>query len=184
MTFSGSSRSRFALVVREGLTLELADPSLAAPYLALVERNLGRLARWEPWAGTPQSISGIRTFLAWQAQGFLSGTLVPLVITLGSEPVGSCTARIDALDGTAEVGYWIDESREGQGIAGASIRCLVEYLLERGDIGRVQARTAVDNVRSRAMLERLGFEFEGVLRSSQRIDGGRVDMAMYALLNA
>jgi ribosomal-protein-serine acetyltransferase len=174
----------FPLEVRDGLSLELVTAAVAPEWLALVERNLERLARWEPWAGLSQNLSGIRLYLAWQAQSFASGTAVPLQIRLDGELVGSCSARIDKAEGTAEIGYWIDAGAEGRGIAGQSVRALVEYLLERGDIGRIQARTAADNTRSRALLERLGLEFEGVLRSSQRINGGRADMAMYALIVA
>jgi ribosomal-protein-serine acetyltransferase len=174
----------FPLEVRPGLRLELVAATVAPEWLALVERNLERLARWEPWAGLSQNLAGIRLYLAWQAQSFVSGTAVPLQIRLDGVLVGSCSARIDKAEGTAEIGYWIDAGVEGQGIAAQSVGALVGYLRERGDIGRIQARTAADNARSRALLERLGLEFEGVLRSSQRINGGRADMAMYALIGA
>ncbi|MCU1424092.1 MAG: N-acetyltransferase [Microbacteriaceae bacterium] len=170
----------FPLPVRPGLELVPTTPAMAAPYFAMVERNLPRLARWEPWANEPQTLSGVRVYLAWQAQGLTSGTLVPLVIMLNGEVVGSCSARIDPADQVAEIGYWIDEAHEGAGIAAASVGVLVDHLFTRGDIGRVQARTAATNTRSRALLERIGFDFEGVLRSSQRLAGRRVDMAMYA----
>ena len=172
----------FPVEAGQGLRLELVGASVADEWLELVERNLERLARWEPWAGLPQNLSGIRLFLAWQAQSFVAGTSVPLQIRLDGVLVGSCSARIDKTEGTAEIGYWIDAAAEGRGIASRSVGALVGYLLERGDIGRIQARTAADNARSRALLERLGLEFEGVLRSSQRINGGRADMAMYALV--
>jgi ribosomal-protein-serine acetyltransferase len=172
----------FPLEVRPGLTLDLVGATLAEEWLALVERNLERLARWEPWASLPQNLPGIRLYLAWQAQSFVSGTAVPLQIRLDGVLVGSCSARIDTVEGTAEIGYWIDGDAEGRGIARQSVAALVGHLLGRGDIGRIQARTAADNLRSRALLERLGLEFEGVLRSSQRINGGRADMAMYALV--
>ena len=172
----------FPLAVRPGLSLELANPAEAAAYFALVERNLPRLARWEPWANEPQTPAGVRVFLAWQAQGFNAGTLVPLLMRLDGQLVGSCSARIEAADATAEIGYWVDAAQEGKGVAAASVEALVGYLLGRGDIARVQARTAVDNTRSRALLNRLGFSFEGVLRGSQRLAGRHVDMAMYARL--
>jgi ribosomal-protein-serine acetyltransferase len=174
----------FPLRVRPGLELVAATPELASSYYALIQRNLERLARWEPWAGEPQTLSGVRVYLAWQAQGLSAGTLVPLVMMLDGNVVGSCSARIDQTDQVAEIGYWIDGEQEGTGIASAAVDALVTHLFRRGDIGRVQARTAAANARSRAMLERLGFEFEGVLRSSQRLGGRRVDMAMYARIVA
>ena len=170
--------------VRPGLVLEPMHPDLAAEYFAVVDRNLARLARWEPWATAPQRVSSVRVYLAWQAQACTSGTALPFVIRLDGALVGSCTARIDGVDGNAEIGYWIDADAEGAGVAAESIGTLVAHVLARGDIGRIQARTAVDNTRSRALLERLGFEFEGVQRSAQRFADRRVDMAVYARIAA
>jgi RimJ/RimL family protein N-acetyltransferase len=179
---SARGASPFPLEVRPGLVLEPMASEIAEPYFALVARNATRLALWEPWAGEPQSLSGIRVYLAWQAQAHASGAAVPLVIRRDGELVGSCSARIDKAEGTAEIGYWIDSAAEGTGTAYDSVSALVRHLEDRGDLGRIQARTAVHNHRSRALLSRLGFELEGVLRRSQRINGGRVDMAMYAKL--
>ena len=165
---------------RPGLRLELQHPDFATEYFALVEANLERLARWEPWATVPQSLSGIRTYLAWQAQAFVARTQLPFVIVLDGRAVGSCTARLDATEGTAEIGYWVGAAVEGTGVASESIGALVAHVFARGDTFRVQARTAVDNDRSRTLLDRLGFEFEGVQRSAQRMPGRRVDMAVYA----
>ena len=170
--------------VRPGLWLEPQHPNLAPEYFALVERNLDRLARWEPWACRPQSLAGIRTYLAWQAQAAVSRTQLPFVIVRDGEQVGSCTARMDATEGTAEIGYWVGVEVEGTGVASASIAALVEHVFARGDTFRVQARTAVDNHRSRALLERLEFNFEGVARSAQRMPDRRVDLALYARVTA
>jgi len=110
----------------------------------------------------------------------VSHTALPFVIVRDARPVGSCSARLDATDGTAEIGYWVGAEVEGSGVARASVAALVEHVFARGDTWRVQARTAVGNTRSRALLERLGFDLEGVQRSAQRMPGRRVDMALYA----
>ncbi|GAB3606027.1 GNAT family protein [Conyzicola nivalis] len=170
----------YPLEVRPGLSLELQHPDLAEAYFALLEDNLPRLAAWEPWASEPHTLATTRTFLAWQAQAFVSRTQLPFVIVLDGRPVGSCSARLDATEGTADVGYWVGAAAEGAGIAFASVAALVEHVFARGDTFRVQARTAVGNQRSRALLERLGFAFEGVQRSAQRMPGRRVDLAVYA----
>ena len=177
-----TSTEGYPLAVRPGLRLELQHPDLAPAYFDLVRRNLDRLALWEPWANERQSLGGIRTYLAWQAQAFVSGTQLPFVIELDGELVGSCSARLDLGDGTAEVGYWVDGGVEGTGLAAECVGSLVDHVFARGDVFRVQARTAVANTRSRALLDRLGFAFEGVQRSAQTMPAGRVDMAVYAMV--
>ena len=172
----------YPVVVRPGLSLELQHPDFAAEYFALIERNLARLAPWEPWANQPHTLATTRTYLAWQAQALVSRTQLSFVIVLDGKAVGSCTARLDATDGNAEIGYWVGAEVEGTGVAAESVAALVQHVFARSDTFRVQARTAVDNVRSRALLERLGFAFEGVHRSSLRMPDRRVDLAVYATI--
>ena len=49
-------------------------------------------------------------------------------------------------------------------------------------VERLEARCSVANVASQKVLEAVGFEREGRLRSYFRLDGGRVDNYLYALL--
>lgn len=177
-------REQRPVEVRDGLVLEPMAPWQAPEYYAVTARNLPRLAAWEPWASEPQTEAIVRLYLAWQAQAFTSGSALPFAIRCDGAIVGSCTARLDATDGNAEIGYWVDARVEGTGVAAESIGALVDHVFARGDTFRVQARTAVGNTRSRALLERLGFALEGVQRSAQRMPAGRVDMAVYARLDA
>ncbi|WP_411699989.1 GNAT family N-acetyltransferase [Conyzicola sp.] len=174
----------YPLEVRPGLTLELQHPDLADEYFALLRDNLPRLAPWEPWANDEHTLATTRTYLAWQAQAFVSRTQLPFVVVLDGKAVGSCTARVDVTEGNTEIGYWVGAGVEGTGVAFESVAALVEHVFDRGDMFRVQARTAVENGRSRALLERLGFELEGVQRSSLQMPGRRVDMAVYARVKA
>jgi ribosomal-protein-alanine N-acetyltransferase len=51
-------------------------------------------------------------------------------------------------------------------------------------IGRIQARTHPDNVASQAVLERVGFQREGLARSAHvlPVSGERIDCIMWSLL--
>ena len=60
---------------------------------------------------------------------------------------------------------------------------LTTWLFDDAGAARVQAGTTVDNDAMRAVLERLGFRLEGILRSVGALsDGSRVDGALYAVL--
>jgi hypothetical protein len=64
-----------------------------------------------------------------------------------------------------------------------AVELLTAWLFETGKAERVQPGTDAGNVVMRAVLERLGFQLEGMLRGYGATgDGTRIDGAMYAVL--
>jgi [ribosomal protein S5]-alanine N-acetyltransferase len=86
--------------------------------------------------------------------------------------------------GVYEVGVVLYEQRErGRGYGGEAVELLASWLFESGQAERVQAGTDVSNTAMRAVLERLGFRLEGVLRGyGASSTGDRIDGAMYGVL--
>jgi RimJ/RimL family protein N-acetyltransferase len=86
--------------------------------------------------------------------------------------------------GVYEIGVILYQPRDrGNGYGAEAVELLTGWLFETGQAERVQAGTDVANVAMRAVLERLGFQLEGVMRGyAPMSDGTRVDGAMYAAL--
>jgi ribosomal-protein-alanine N-acetyltransferase len=86
--------------------------------------------------------------------------------------------------GVYEVGVILYQPRDrGSGYGAEAVDLLTTWLFETGEAARVQAGTDVGNAAMRAVLERLGFQLEGVMRGYGVIsDGTRSDGAMYAVL--
>jgi len=62
---------------------------------------------------------------------------------------------------------------------------LTSWLFESRNAVRVQAGTDVGNTAMRVVLERLGFQLEGIMRGyGATITRERIDGALYAILNA
>lgn len=82
-----------------------------------------------------------------------------------------------------EIGYRINESYWGQGVATKVIHTMVDYLFNEIGINRIQAAVMPDNVHSAKALRRNGFMKEGILREANFWTGkGIVDLEMYSLL--
>ena len=64
-------------------------------------------------------------------------------------------------DGTVEIGYGMNESVWGQGVATEAVGALVEELLRRPDVDTVTAQTAVGNIGSQRVLMKNGFTRSG-----------------------
>jgi RimJ/RimL family protein N-acetyltransferase len=114
------------------------------------------------------------------------GLLAPYVIEdteTGQILGGTNLSRFDLLRDTVEVGYWLFVDARGRGIATRSVRAMADHAFANG-IVRIEAHVRVGNEASERVLERLGFEREGVKRRLLRHGGVRVDATLYALVAA
>ncbi|MBV9647110.1 MAG: GNAT family N-acetyltransferase [Candidatus Eremiobacteraeota bacterium] len=87
--------------------------------------------------------------------------------------------------GVAEFGYWLTPAYWGRGIATEAARLFVPYAFDVREMRRLEARVDLPNVASARVLEKSGFQREGLLRQGARDrDGNIVDVALYGLLRA
>lgn len=75
------------------------------------------------------------------------------VVVRGSEVVGQVGTLGEPVDGAVEVGYGINASARGRGVATRALGTLLELL----DVARVRICTAVDNLASGRVAENNGF---------------------------
>lgn len=83
---------------------------------------------------------------------------------------------------TAEMGYYIGEPYWGNGLGTSAVTQVSDYIFENTDIIRIFAEPFADNIASCRILEKAGFQFEGLLRSNALKNGKVLDMKMYALV--
>jgi ribosomal-protein-alanine N-acetyltransferase len=83
---------------------------------------------------------------------------------------------------TMELGYAIGEPFWGRGLIPEAVRPLIAYAFTHYPVERMQARCFADNRASARVLEKLGWAYEGTLRSSLSRYGKHWDIRMYSLL--
>jgi len=165
--------------------VRLRDPVAAdAPALfQLVEANRARLARWLPWVPQIRTVQDEIDWIASRnAPGASETELALLVVDRGTIVGGLGIGGLGHPARKGEIGYWIAAEAEGKGIVTRACRAALKYAFETRAMNRIQIRAAVDNRRSRAIPERLGFTFEGTERSGALVQGRYQDLAVYALL--
>lgn len=84
--------------------------------------------------------------------------------------------------GRATAGYSIAPARRGMRLATQSLTALTEFAWTIGELHRIELYIEPWNLASVRTAENAGYEFEGLLRSHQKIGGRRVDMRLYAAL--
>lgn len=105
-------------------------------------------------------------------------------ITIEDKVVGSIGVfRCDNIHSrTAEMGYYIGEPYWGRGLGTSAVTQACNYIFENTDIIRIFAEPFAHNVASCRVLEKAGFNFEGLLRSNAVKNGKVIDMKMYSLI--
>lgn len=91
------------------------------------------------------------------------------------------TGPINRTDLEVEVGYAVSPWARGRGVATQTLRELSLWALSEG-MQRVTALISVDNPASSRVAEKVGYTFEGVLRSMHHVGGRRVDLQSWSLL--
>lgn len=105
------------------------------------------------------------------------------VATKDGERAGSISLWAgDAPNGTAWMGAWVDPAFHGRGVATEAASLVVDYAFEERRLNKVRTGVYATNEPSRRVMEKLGFEREGVERAQVLIDGERVDSYRYAML--
>lgn len=85
-------------------------------------------------------------------------------------------------DRIMEVGYLIDKSHQGKGFAYEAVRAALDFGFDKLNLHRIEAQLHPENAASRSLLEKLGFQREGLMRQNYCIDGRYSDTLVYGLL--
>ena len=173
----------FSFQVDENVKLVLPQPHMAGELTAVVLENLDRLKPWMPWATKDYSADLANEFIARSLRAFADEGRFEAVIMFGNEIIGSIGFHnLDGTNRSAHVGYWIAGKYEGKGFVTRCCRAVIDYLFDTMDLNRVQINCNVENLRSRAIPERLGFKLEGIHRQVEFLHDRFGDWAVYALL--
>jgi ribosomal-protein-alanine N-acetyltransferase len=132
----------------------------------------------------PVGPDALRAFMREQlAPMRAQGLLAPYVV---ADPDGTILGGLtlhhfDPMRDAVEVGYWLFSEARGRGVATRSVGALVDHAFDNG-LCRVEAHVRLGNRDSERVLERLGFEREGVRRKFLRHEGRRVDATIFSRL--
>jgi [ribosomal protein S5]-alanine N-acetyltransferase len=82
----------------------------------------------------------------------------------------------------AELGYSLSSAHQGHGYMTAGVQLVLAYSFRSLGLHRIQAGIIPDNTSSRRVLEKCGFQPEGIARKLVKINGCWEDHQIYALL--
>lgn len=91
--------------------------------------------------------------------------------------------EVDDANQKCEVGFWLLPEHWGQGIVREVLAAILPYAFTTMKMHRIEAYVETQNVNSKRVLEKCGFEQEGTLRECEVKEGERISLDLFALLN-
>lgn len=179
------------LLTTERLRLALLPPDAAARVLAYQEANLEHLAPVSPTRpANALTLTFWRSRLAQDREDFrhdvgLRLYLLPREGPFSSAPVLGTVSFTHIRRGplqAAELGYGLDARHQGQGLMTEALRAACAYAFSVMGLHRIQANHLPENLKSAAVLRRLGFVVEGYARDFLLINGRWRDHVLTALV--
>ncbi len=170
------------LPIAEGVALRPYTETDAAELTAVVAANREHLAEWLPWAASYGHSDSVDYIARKEAQIEANDGFEGAIVVDGRIVGGAGFHRVDWINRTTSIGYWLAADVQGRGLMSATVRALLDHAFGTWDLHRVIIEVVIDNGRSRVIPERLGFTEEGILREAKLIRGSYEDAVLYAML--
>lgn len=134
-----------------------------------------------------QSLEESRADIAEVLEGYATGSNITWAIEHRAD--GKMIGRIglgpySRMNRRAEIGYAMNRSYWGQGLATEAVRAVVGFAFRELGLNRVQAIVLPDNAGSIRVLEKAGMQREGLLRKYQYVLGDYWDVYLYGVLRS
>ncbi|MGE5377135.1 MAG: GNAT family N-acetyltransferase [Bacteroidota bacterium] len=194
----------FYLAIADHLHLRTLHPDDAGVLFRLIELNRARLQPWIHPSSLPKTAEATRDFTI---ECFLN-SLNPMeaaakypqyvqeleeYFPLPDPPMemgiwwnGSLAgelmlSRLQESYIAAEFGYWIAEEAEGRGLVTRCVSALMDYAIGEMGVERFVIGCAVDNLRSRAIPERLGYRLQATVPDGEVVGDFVYDRVIYGI---
>jgi len=129
---------------------------------------------WEPTVDSvPMDTTSTSEHFNQRVSAFERGAHFDSSVTIGTivrGPFQSCL-----------LGYWVDEKFAGRGFAPEAVSAVVDYGLSSLGFQRIEVAIVPRNKSSIRVVEKLGFEFEGISKEYIEVAGVREDHARYCI---
>lgn len=150
----------------------------------VIDGSRKHLREWLPWLDDTKDEAGTGRFVTSTLSQRAEGNGVHYGIYYKDELVGILGQTFKPACQMATIGYWVAESAQHKGIVTRSVDYIVKRDFSELNINRVEIRVATNNIKSRAVPERLEFKEEGRLRSVEWLYDHYVDHIVYGRLKS
>lgn len=152
------------------------------------EANEAHLKKWSPlMPRSHHSVASWTLRLIEREKEFEEDSSVHFIGTNDAETfvVGTCSLSniVRGVFQSCHMGYSVDRNYEGQGVMQKIAKHTIDYAFNELELHRIIANHMPENMRSEALLRKLGFEREGYAKRYLQINGEWEDHVLNSLIN-
>ena len=172
-------------LVEGDITLRRGKSTDASAWIELREKSKQHLTRWEPdWQPQEMKIDRVRRRLSAQFRQRHPYAYLSLFVFRNEDDalvggINLSNIRYGAVC-SAQIGYWIGSPYIRHGYGLSAVRATLRYGFGLLGLNRIEAACQPDNVASRQLLLRAGFEEEGHAKEYLLINGAWRDHCLFA----
>lgn len=183
------SRSSTSPLHGTNIYLRTPDKRDCDQWLELRRQSAEFLKPWEPvWPDDDLTPRGYQRRLAQYRKDARDGRSLPYFIfaTQSDQLLGGINLSNirRGVCQSGSVGYWMGQKHAGKGLMYEAMAMLLPHLFGHNALHRVEAACLPHNRRSIALLQRLGFQHEGLARQYLCINGRWEDHLLFAALKS
>ena len=172
-------------LIKDSLLLRpYGDEDAGALYEAARE-SIAEVSPWLSWCHKDYSIEESRDFISSRVQAAQGDEWYSFAIfekDSGRFLGGVGLNFINRVHQVGNLGYWVRTSAAGRGIATRAARLMAQFGFENVGLHRIEILTAVPNLASQRVAEKVGATREAVLRHRLLIGGASQDAVMFSLI--
>jgi len=160
----------------------------AQSYFELINENKGRIVKYfSEVTRENKDLSSAVSFIEERIKLQKERVVITLVVCeiRSQKIIGSIFLKnFDRSVKKCELSFFIDRNYEGKGIFTKAVSLITEYSFRSLGLNKIYLRIAYDNLSSRRVAEKNGFNVEGFLLQDFRTPDGRlIDIIYFGLLN-
>jgi RimJ/RimL family protein N-acetyltransferase len=149
--------------------------------------SVATVGRWLPWCHANYGTEDAIAWIAFCRAGWHSGAIHAFAIfDAASDQLlgGIGLNQPNLVHRSANMGYWLRQSRQGQGLAAAAATLVARFGFDQLGLIRIEIVTLPDNHASQRTAERVGARFEARARQRLWAGGQAHDAHVYGLIPA
>ena len=165
------------------ISLDFLEEHHADELLNLVNANRDYLKKWLIWVDHMQTVEDLQQHINLTKQKASLGTDFGYSIFYNEKIAGRIGIHhINRQHMIGEIGYWLAEDMQGKGIIAKCCTTLLNHAFNELGLNRIELKCGLDNSKSRAIPEKLGFTLEGILRKAELLNGQFIDLYLFSML--